>query len=62
MNFLADESVDASIVERLRSDGHDVAYVAEMSPGITDDEVLNSANSNESLLRMARDAETGSAG
>ena len=37
MTFLADESVDRQIVERLRLDGHRVAYVAEMSPGIMDD-------------------------
>ena len=34
MTFLADEDVDRQIVERLRLDGHQVAYVAEMSPGI----------------------------
>ena len=38
--FLADESVDREIVERLRGDGHDVLYVVEMKPGITDDEVF----------------------
>jgi len=44
MNLLADESVDAPIVERLRTDGHSVAYVAEMSPSIPDEEVLERAN------------------
>ena len=44
MNFLADESVDGPIVEALREDGHDLQYVAEISPGITDDEVLDAAN------------------
>ena len=34
MTFLADECVDRQIVELLRLDGHEVAYVAEMSPGI----------------------------
>ena len=33
MNCLADESVDRQIVERLRQDGHQVWYVAEMEPG-----------------------------
>ena len=37
MNFLADESVDQPIVERLRADGHDVLAVAEMAPSIPDD-------------------------
>ena len=40
MTFLADECVDRQIVERLRLDGHEVAYVAEMSPGIVDEVVL----------------------
>jgi len=44
MNFLADESVDRQIVERLRQDGHSVQYVAEMQPGISDDAVLAAAN------------------
>ena len=34
MNFLADESVDGQIVERLRLDGHYVLSIAEMAPGI----------------------------
>ena len=50
MNLLGDESVDAPIVERLRSDGHSVAYVAEMSPSITDDEVLERANHDQCPL------------
>ena len=33
MNFLADESLERQIVERLRQDGHSVQYVAEFSPG-----------------------------
>jgi hypothetical protein len=44
MNFLADESVDQQIVNRLRADGHSVAYVAEMEPGIDDEAVLLAAN------------------
>lgn len=50
MNLLADESIDAPIVERLRADGHDVGYVAEISPSIPDDAVLDRANSLRSLL------------
>jgi predicted nuclease of predicted toxin-antitoxin system len=50
MNLVADESVDAPIVERLRSDGHVVAYVAEMNPSITDNDVLEQANSDPSPL------------
>ena len=46
MNLLADESIDAPIVERLRSEGHSVAYVAELSPSITDEEVIGRANAD----------------
>ncbi len=48
--FLADESVDREIVERLRGEGHDVLYVAEMEPGITDDEVFERANATGRIL------------
>jgi len=50
MNFLADESVDSPIVKRLRIDGHGVAYVTEMSPSITDDEVLERTNADQCPL------------
>ena len=53
MNLLADESVDRSIVERLRSDGHQVEYVAELSPGISDEEVLRQANDRGVVLVTA---------
>ena len=50
MNLLADESVDGPIVTRLREEGHDVEYVAEMSPGIDDDAVMDHANGRGGLL------------
>jgi predicted nuclease of predicted toxin-antitoxin system len=53
MNLLADESVDWPVVERLRQDGHDVIYVAELSPSITDEEVLQQANERSALLLTA---------
>jgi len=53
MNFLADESVDRQIVDRLRSDGHSLLSVVEMDPGITDDEVLDLANREGALLLTA---------
>jgi hypothetical protein len=40
MNLFVDESVDRQIVDRLRLDGHSVAYVAELDPGTADDAVL----------------------
>lgn len=53
MNLLADEGVERPVVERLRRDGHTVLYVAEMEPGITDDEVLSRANAAASILLTA---------
>jgi predicted nuclease of predicted toxin-antitoxin system len=50
MNLVADESVDRPIVERLRQDGHDVVYVAEMDPGMKDEAVLDEANRRNTLL------------
>ena len=52
MRLLA-ESVDRSIVERLRADGHAVHYVAEDESGIADDVVLSRANELGALLVTA---------
>ena len=41
MNLLADESVDKSVVDHLREDGHTVLNVAELTPSIDDDVVLH---------------------
>ena len=53
MNFLFDESVDAPIARRLRSDGHVVVCVWEQQPGISDDEVLAQANREQAILVTA---------
>ena len=53
MTFLADECVDRQIVELLRLDGHDVAYVAEMSPGVMDETVLTESRTSGSVLITA---------
>lgn len=58
MELLADEGVDRQIVERLREDGHRVSYVAEMEPGIADEQVLKMAN-NESLVLLTADKDFG---
>jgi predicted nuclease of predicted toxin-antitoxin system len=50
MKFVADENMDAPIVERLRQDGHEILYVVEMSPGIDDDTVLDLANRESAIL------------
>jgi predicted nuclease of predicted toxin-antitoxin system len=53
MKLLVDESVDRAVVERLRQDGHTVVYVAEVSPTMTDDDVLRSANDQSALVVTA---------
>lgn len=50
MNLLADESVDAEIVERLRADGYVVESVAEMMPSVSDEVVLERANAIGAIL------------
>lgn len=40
MRLLADESVDGTVVARLRADGHEVAWIAEDAAGSPDDAVL----------------------
>jgi predicted nuclease of predicted toxin-antitoxin system len=51
--FVCDEGVDRSIVEQLRSDGHAVTYIAEISPSVPDDEVLREANARGAVLVTA---------
>jgi len=53
MRILADESVENGIVLRLRQDGHEVSYVAELSPGILDEEVIVLADEDNTLLLTA---------
>jgi len=53
VNLVANEGVDRPVVERLRQDGHDVVYVAELSPSITDEEVLQEANARTAVLLTA---------
>jgi predicted nuclease of predicted toxin-antitoxin system len=53
MDLLADESIDRPIVHGLRQAGHKVLYVAELAPGLSDDDVLNQANHDGALLLTA---------
>ena len=53
MTFVADESVDRPIVERLRRDGHSVVAVAERSPGAADPWVLELSNQKGAILVTA---------
>jgi predicted nuclease of predicted toxin-antitoxin system len=50
VNLVADEGVDRPVVDRLRQDGHDVVYVAELSPSAADEEVLRQANAQSAVL------------
>ena len=50
MQFLADESCDFAVVRALRSAGHDVAAIVELSPGAEDDVVLVRARAEARVL------------
>ena len=50
MQFLADESCDFAVVRALRSAGHDVAAIAELTPGAEDDVVLSRARSEQRIV------------
>ena len=50
MKLLADESVDFPIVVKLRESGHTVWYITEMSPSISDEQVLGFANEKMAWL------------
>lgn len=53
MIFLADESVDYPIVKSLRDNGFEVDYISEIKSGISDDEVIELARQNSSILITA---------
>src|SRR3989442_11639308 len=50
MRLLADESFDARITSALRDAGHDVLSILEPAPGISDDEVLARADSDQRVV------------
>jgi predicted nuclease of predicted toxin-antitoxin system len=50
MRFLADECCDAGLVDVLRNDGHSVLYAIESLRGVTDDEILTCAFSENRVL------------
>lgn len=58
MTFLADESVDRAIIDRLRQDGHEIISIAEESPGVPDDVVLASAV-REGIVLLTSDKDFG---
>jgi len=53
LRFICDEGVDRPIVAALRSAGHDVTYVAEQSPGLVDEDVLQGASREGRVLVTA---------
>ena len=50
MRFIADESCDFSIVRALRTAGHDVLAIAEITPRATDSEVIDLAYRDGRIL------------
>jgi predicted nuclease of predicted toxin-antitoxin system len=52
-SIVADEGIDAAIVERLRAAGIQVWYVAEMAPSLPDEQVFALANERDALLLTA---------
>lgn len=50
MIFFCDEGVDRHVVLRLRVDGFETHYVAELSPSISDEVVLERANALGAVL------------
>ena len=53
MKIVADENIDAPIVDRLRLDGHAVTAIAEAHRGAPDEEVLAIANAAGAVLLTA---------
>ena len=50
MLFLADESCDFAVVRALRSAGHEIVAVAEVSPRADDDALLELARREQRIL------------
>lgn len=50
MQFLADENCDSLVVQAIRQAGHNVEYVAELSPGDDDVDILARSLSNQCVL------------
>jgi len=50
MRFLADENVSRLVIERLRTEGHDVVSIAETTPGAPDDDILKAADADGRIL------------
>ena len=56
MNFVADESCARPVIQALREAGHDVLDISELTPGASDDQVLERAlNEKRVLITEDRD-------
>jgi predicted nuclease of predicted toxin-antitoxin system len=53
VKIVAGENIDQQIVDWLRSDGHEVSFIAELDPGIDDDSVLLKSRESSALLVTA---------
>ena len=49
MNILADENIEKSVIDFLR-DSQNIISIAELKPGITDQEVAELANNSNAIL------------
>ena len=50
MKFLADENVEKPIVDWLSEKEHEVSYIAEMAPSVTDKRVIEMARESSMVL------------
>ena len=50
MRLCANENIPEDCVHRLRQDGHDVFWIRETTPGVSDDAVLARAAAEDRLL------------
>lgn len=50
MKVVLDESVERQVAVALTQAGHEIWYIADLQPGITDERVLDIANANNALL------------
>ena len=56
MLFLADENFPVEISDAIRHAGHDVAWVGDLNPGITDEDVVAlAAESGRTILTFDKD-------
>ena len=58
MRLLADENLPQAIIARLRTDGHDVARVQDLSPAVADDQVAVLTRALDRVL-MTQDKDFG---